>query len=233
MKFYRKIVILTGAGISVESGIEAFRAVDGLWENHRIEDVATLEAFTRNPVFVHHFYNLRRRQLLDGVQPNVAHRALANLSKRLPGRVVLITQNIDNLHQLAGSDPILPMHGELLKIRCKRTNSLFTCLGDSAPEDCCPCCGEAGNLRPHIVWFGEMPLFMGQIEKAIQYCDLFVAIGTSGNVYPAAGFAESARYYGAHTVELNLEPSATVSQFDEQHYGPATEVVPNYFSKLT
>jgi NAD-dependent deacetylase len=182
MTAFEKIVILTGAGISAESGVKTFRAADGLWENHRIEDVATSEAFIKNPTLVH--------------------------------------------------DPIFPMHGELLKIRCKQTQFLFDCLSDTSPVDHCNCCEVAGNLRPHVVWFGEMPLFMNEIETAIRNCDLFVAIGTSGNVYPAAGFVQTAKYYRAHTVELNLEPSVTGSLFDEQHYGLASQIVPEYFSNL-
>ena len=232
MKSYQSIVILTGAGISAESGIDTFRAADGLWENHRVEDVATPEAFIRDPELVHRFYNARRQQLLSGVKPNAAHLALAELSKALPGKVTLITQNIDNLHQNAGSNPIFPMHGELLRIRCKQTGELFECLTDISPKDPCPCCQQAGNLRPHVVWFGEMPLFMAEIERTLSRCDLFIAIGTSGNVYPAAGFVQTAKYFGAHTVELNLEPSTKGSLFDEQHYGPATKVVPEYITSI-
>ena len=229
---YRHIVILTGAGISAESGIKTFRASDGLWENHPVEDVATPEGFARNPALVHQFYNDRRRQLLSGITPNAAHQALAELNQHPDRQVTLVTQNIDNLHQRAGSDPIYPMHGELLKIRCQVTQQLFDCEQDTQPEDPCPCCQQPGNLRPHVVWFGEMPLYMEAIEHALSQCDLFVAIGTSGNVYPAAGFFQTAKYYGAHTVELNLEPSSNGSWFDEQHYGPATEIVPRFFSRL-
>ena len=224
---YNSIVILTGAGISAESGIQTFRASDGLWENHRVEDVATPEAFERNPELVHRFYNERRQFLLNGIQPNAAHQTLALLSQF--NNTTLITQNIDHLHQQAGSKNVYPMHGELLKIRCKVTQQLFDCSENTSPTDSCPCCGVAGNLRPHVVWFGEMPLYMNHIEHALQQCDLFVAIGTSGNVYPAAGFVQKAKYYGAHTVELNLEASPNGSLFGEQHYGPATELIPQYF----
>lgn len=227
-----KIVILTGAGISAESGIQTFRAADGLWENHRIEDVATPEAFIRDPELVHHFYNERRKHLLNGIQPNAAHLAIAEFAKQFDGSVTLITQNIDDLHQRAGSTQVFPMHGELLKIRCKKTNTIFDISEDSHPQETCPCCKQAGNLRPHIVWFGEMPLYMETIEQALCQCKLFIAIGTSGNVYPAAGFFQTAKYYHAHTVELNLEPSTIGSQFDEKIYGPATEVVPEYLKRL-
>jgi len=237
-KTYRNIVVLTGAGISAESGIQTFRAADGLWENHRIEDVATPEAFVRDPALVHQFYNERRRHLLNGIQPNRAHTALGALSKKLAesqqGKLTLITQNIDNLHQRAmGKDNVLPMHGELLTIRCQESEQLFPCLEDTSPEDHCPCCNKAGNLRPHIVWFGEMPLHMDQIEQALSQCDLFIAIGTSGNVYPAAGFFEIAKQFKAHTVELNLEFSTMGSRFSEQHYGPATEIVPEFLDSLS
>lgn len=229
---YESIVVLTGAGISAESGIQTFRAADGLWENHRVEDVATPEAFLRNPLLVHRFYNERRQYLLDGIKPNAAHHALGQFSQKHPGRLTLVTQNIDDLHQRANSDPIYPMHGELLKIRCKETGQLFESYEDSSPEDHCPCCDTAGNLRPHVVWFGEMPIYMAEINRALKHCDLFVAIGTSGNVYPAAGFVQTAKQRGAHTVELNLEPSVTESLFAEQHYGPATQIVPEFFDKL-
>ena len=230
---YSSIVVLTGAGISAESGIKTFRAADGLWENHRVEDVATPEAFVRDPVLVHRFYNERRRYLLNGIEPNEAHYSLAQLALLHKLRLTLVTQNIDDLHQRAGSTSIYPMHGELLKIRCKVTGQLFDCNHDTLADDPCPCCKLRGNLRPHVVWFGEMPLFMDKIEDALRECDLFVAIGTSGNVYPAAGFFQTAKFYGAHTVELNLEPSASGSLFDEQHYGPATEIVPSFFDSIT
>jgi len=229
---YNNIVVLTGAGISAESGIKTFRADDGLWENHRVEDVATPEAFVRDPELVHHFYNARRQQLLSGIVPNEAHYALADAASRLTGTFTLVTQNIDNLHQRAGSTSIYPMHGELLKMRCKETEQLFSCEENTSPSDLCPCCNQAGNLRPHIVWFGEMPLYMESIDSALQTCDLFVSIGTSGNVYPAAGFFQTAKWHGAHTVELNLEASSNGSQFDEQHYGAATTVVPAFFQQL-
>ena len=233
---YNRIVVLTGAGISAESGIKTFRAADGLWENHRVEDVATPEAYRRNPGVVHQFYNERRRHLLNGIKPNVAHTALAEFSRQLSDSsshsLTIVTQNIDNLHQLAGSRPLYPMHGELLKIRCKQSQQLFDCDVDTSPSDRCLCCHRVGNLRPHVVWFGEMPLYMDEIESALRQCDLFVAIGTSGNVYPAARFFQIAKQYGAHAVELNLEPSTSGSQFDEQHYGAATAIVPDFFKRL-
>lgn len=228
----KSIVVLTGAGISAESGIQTFRASDGLWENHRVEDVATPEAFVRNPALVHRFYNERRAHLLNGIKPNAAHTALAEFEQNFEGSFTLITQNIDDLHEQAGSRNLYHMHGELLKLRCADSGILYACAGPVSVEEACQCCDKTGRLRPHVVWFGEMPLYMQQIEAALSQCDIFVSIGTSGNVYPAAGFFQLAKAYGAHTVELNLEPSTSGSQFDEQHYGTATTKVPAYFNSL-
>ena len=228
----RAIVVLTGAGISAESGIQTFRAGGGLWEQHRVEDVATPEAFARDPALVHRFYNERRRQLLDGIEPNAGHAALAAFEAAFDGEFTLITQNIDNLHQRAGSRNPLHMHGELLKLRCAATGRLYPCREAVAVSRECPCCNRPGLLRPHVVWFGEMPLFMETITAALARCDLFIAIGTSGNVYPAAGFFQLASSAGARTVELNLEPSASGSQFDRQYYGPATTVVPAFLESI-
>lgn len=232
MTDYLNIVVLTGAGISAESGIRTFRDADGLWENHRLEDVATPEAFARDPQLVHRFYNERRAQLLDGVQPNLGHRALAQFERDFDGHFTLVTQNVDNLHEQAGSKNLLHMHGELMKMRCRHSGQVFDCSATTAENMVCDCCGVSGSLRPHIVWFGEMPLYMEQIEQRLMQCDLFISIGTSGNVYPAAGFFQMAKASGAHTVELNLEPSSNGSLFDEQHYGPATQVVAKYLERL-
>ena len=227
------IVILTGAGISAESGIRTFRATDGLWEDHRIEDVATPEAFDRNPRLVHSFYNQRRKQLLsDEVQPNPAHHALAKLEKEFPGKVLVVTQNIDNLHEQAGSDNLIHMHGELLNLRCQESGAVYRVEEESQPEDLCQCCGSSGNLRPDIVWFGELPMKMERIYTELEQCDLFVSIGTSGNVYPAAGFVEIANDTGALTVELNLEPSKVKSAFNHGVYGPASEVVTEFVADI-
>lgn len=230
---YQSIVVLTGAGISAESGIKTFRAADGLWENHRVEDVATPEAFRQNPEWVQAFYNQRRAHLLNGIKANAGHRALAEFSQKFKGSFTLITQNIDDLHERAGSRNVLHMHGELLKIRCQSSGQLWACDTSIRPEDKCLCCNELGNLRPHVVWFGEEPLYMDQIEKALSCCDLFVSIGTSGNVYPAAGFFQVAKINGAHTVELNLEPSANGSLFDETLYGLGSKTIPQYFESLS
>lgn len=227
------IVILTGAGISAESGIRTFRASDGLWEDHRVEDVATPEAFHRDPHLVHRFYNSRRNQLLsDPVKPNPAHMALAELEEKFPGKVLLVTQNIDNLHERSGSKNLIHMHGELLKLRCQESGVVYQITEDAQPEDICQCCGSSGNLRPDIVWFGEMPMHMETIYSALEECDLFISIGTSGHVYPAAGFVELASSCGALTVELNLEPSKKESAFDHHIYGLASDVVPEFVQDI-
>ena len=234
---HRNLVILTGAGISAESGVPTFRADDGLWMGHRIEDVATPEGFARDPARVQTFYNDRRRQL-PTVHPNAAHQALADLAARWDGQILLVTQNVDDLHDRAhAATPPAPgfalihMHGELLKAACTVTGRVCDWPGDLAADEPSPH-HPAGRLRPHIVWFGEMPLQMPRIETALARCDLFVSIGTSGSVWPAAGFVETAARAGARTVELNLEPSLGRRRFDEGRYGPATEVVPGFFGAL-
>ena len=228
------IVILTGAGISKESGLHTFRDPDGIWARYDISEVATPEAFINNPDLVHHFYNDRRANLLDpAVQPNTAHLALARLEAEWPGDVLLVTQNIDDLHDRAGSKNLIHMHGELLKIRCNHCDLLTNW---SEPLDQgipCPSCTKPGGLRPHVVWFGEMPLEMERIYTALANCGLFISIGTSGNVYPAAGFVQMAREEaGAETVELNLEPSNGATSFEYSRYGAASEIVPSFVSSL-
>lgn len=226
---YQNIVILTGAGISAESGIQTFRASDGLWHNHRIEEVATPQGFANNPALVHEFYNTRRQQLLDpAVQPNAAHLALAQLEREHSGNVLLVTQNVDDLHERAGSENLLHMHGELNKIRCNHCGMGYGCMEDIGAHTPCNSCGKTGGMRPHIVWFGEMPLYMRQIETALLHCDLFISIGTSGNVYPAAGFVEVARDSGAHTVELNLDPGSNSELFHQSINGLASQIVPAF-----
>lgn len=227
---YRSIVVLTGAGISAESGLKTFRDSGGLWEGHRVEDVATPEAFIRDPATVQQFYNLRRAQLLEAAAPNAAHHALARFESDFPGAFTLVTQNVDNLHERAGSLHVLHMHGELLKARCIDSERVFAWQEKITAQTRCPCCAQTGRLRPHIVWFGEIPLYMDEIEHALQGCDLFVSIGTSGQVYPAAGFVQLARARGADCVELNLEPSQGGSLFTEGHYGLATTVVRDFFA---
>ena len=227
------IVVLTGAGISAESGIRTFRAADGLWEDHRVEDVATPEAFERNPELVQRFYNERRKPILNGeVTANPAHQALAELEKKFEGNFLLVTQNIDNLHEQGGSKNILHMHGEILKMRCKLTDQVFDCADEINTSDICPCCSSQGTLRPHIVWFGEMPIGMEHIYSVLASCDLFISIGTSGNVYPAAGFVQIANQAGAKTLEINLEESEVASNFDEAIYGKAGEILPEWVGEF-
>ncbi|MEI8393913.1 MAG: NAD-dependent deacylase [Rhodospirillaceae bacterium] len=227
------IVVLTGAGISKESGLDTFRDADGIWAKVRLEDVATPQAFARNPVRVHEFYNARRRQLSSGtVEPNPAHRALAELETGWPGGVLLVTQNIDDLHERAGSRALIHMHGELLKARCLHCDLLRVWAGDMSVEDVCPGCGKRGGVRPDVVWFGEVPLEMERIFTALTRCGLFISIGTSGHVYPAAGFVDAAANRGAYTVELNLEPSSGASLFEECIRGPAGEIVPAFVRRL-
>ena len=231
------LVILTGAGISAESGVPTFRASDGLWEGHRIEEVATPEGFHTNPELVQTFYNMRRA-FLSKVQPNAAHEAIARLAAGWQGNLLLVTQNVDDLHDRAHAAippsegfELIHMHGELLKARCTASHKVVDWTGDLEPRQASPY-HPMGWMRPHIVWFGEMPIQMGHIHQVISQCDLFVSIGTSGNVYPAAGFVELAKDVGARTVELNLEPSLGARLFDEGYYGPATEVVPQFVDQL-
>lgn len=228
------LVVLTGAGISAESGLSTFRAQGGLWEEHRIEDVATPEAFDRQPALVYNFYNKRRQQLQsNSVQPNSAHFSLAKLEAQWPGPFLLITQNVDNLHERAGSRNLIHMHGELLKARCLNDGQIFSWEGDLNEESFCPHCQKQGQLRPHIVWFGEIPMELEQIQRALTNCDIFLSIGTSGSVYPAAGFVmEARRNQCQFCVEMNKDTSEIAQHFDEKLYGPATEIVPPFVEKL-
>ena len=219
------LVILTGAGVSAESGLSTFRAADGLWEGHRVEDVASPEGFARDPGLVHRFYNARRAQI-DTVAPNAAHVALAQLETGWGGDFLLVTQNIDDLHERAGSKRMIHMHGEGRRGWCLACGARFAWDGAMSSASACPRCDEAGQVRPDIVWFGELPYQMDAIEAALMECDLFVSIGTSGAVYPAAGFVQTAKYRGARTVEINLEPSQGSLFFDERRFGPASVEVP-------
>lgn len=221
------IVLLTGAGISAESGLPTFRGPDGLWEGHRVEDVASPEAFQGNPELVHRFYNLRRAALAT-VAPNAAHLALARLQREHPGAVTLVTQNVDDLHERAGSTGVLHMHGELRRFRCVRCDATGEWSGTMDTVTACPGCGQCGGMRPDIVWFGEMPYHLKQISEAIDAADVFCAIGTSGHVYPAAGFVAAARLAGARTFEINHAATLVSSDFTDHRTGPATVEVPRW-----
>jgi len=225
------IVILTGAGISAESGIATFRASDGLWEDHHVEDVATPEGFARDPALVQRFYDARRARLKE-VEPNAAHRALARLDAEWPGDLLIVTQNVDDLHERAGAKRLLHMHGELKSAWCLACDGRVAWEEELGHGPACPGCGTAGRLRPDIVWFGEMPYEMDRIDRALMKADLFVSIGTSGAVYPAAGFVQAARYCGARTIELNLEPSQGSIFFHETRIGRAGELVPAWVAEV-
>nr|WP_241664544.1 Sir2 family NAD+-dependent deacetylase [Ningiella ruwaisensis] len=227
------IVVLTGAGVSAESGISTFRDSNGLWENHRVEDVATPEGFARDPELVYRFYNQRRAQLLsDKIQPNAAHHALARLEQACSGNFTLVTQNVDDLHERAGSQNVLHMHGELLSAKCAQSEEAIRMHTPFDANSRCACCQPPNILRPDIVWFGEIPYHMDKIEAALIHCDLFISIGTSGKVYPAAGFVAFAKECGAKTVEINLEASERYSDFDLAIHGMASEKVPQYVDSL-
>lgn len=231
MSKIEKIVILTGAGISAESGIQTFRDAGGLWENYPVEQVATPEGFAADPKLVHRFYNLRRAALYS-VEPNAAHIALGKLQTKFDGDVTLVTQNVDDLHERGGSTDVIHMHGELLSAFCTACDHHWRQGENLTVETPCPACQTRGGPRPDIVWFGEMPYEMDRIERALQTCDLFVSIGTSGAVYPGAGFVQLAHMHGAQTLELNLEPSQGSAFFNETQYGPATQLVPAWVASF-
>jgi len=231
---FERIVVLTGAGVSAESGMGTFRDKGGIWTKHRLEDVATPEGFARDPALVHAFYNARRGAL-HAAAPNPAHRALARLeaiTQARGGRFVLVTQNVDDLHEKAGSSNVIHMHGELPSALGEACGDRMRWPHDLSTGSQCPVCGHGGKLRPDVVWFGEIPYRMDEIHDLLAACDLFVSIGTSGEVYPAAGFVHLARLAGAHTIELNLEPSQNARDFTEGRYGPASEVVAEWVGDL-
>ncbi len=234
MSNIRNIVILTGAGVSAESGIDTFRSANGsgggLWEQHRVEDVATPEAFARDPNLVLRFYDMRRAAIQTKL-PNAAHDALARLDAKWKGELLIVTQNVDDLHERAGARRVLHMHGEHLLAWCTACDERSRWRGSLIERPPCPVCG-ARSLRPDVVWFGEMPYRMDEIYAALRRCDLFVSIGTSGAVYPAAGFVRDARELGARTLELNLEPSQGSAWFHECRHGPASEVVPGWVEEI-
>jgi NAD-dependent deacetylase len=229
------IAVLTGAGISKESGIDTFRDAGGLWTRVNLEEVATIEAWHRDKKKVLDFYNETRGSLrAAGVAPNAAHEALARLEKEYDGEVTVITQNIDPLHELAGSRKVVHMHGREGEARCMTCQKVFPTDDDLTPASVCPNCKAVGELRPNIVWFGEMPHHLDEIYETLERCGLFLAIGTSGEVYPAAGFVLHVRRYRprAHTVEINLEPTGNETMFHEHIYGPATRTVPHYVARV-
>ncbi|HEX7741623.1 MAG TPA: NAD-dependent deacylase [Sphingobium sp.] len=230
MEDIRNIVILTGAGISAESGLATFRGPDGLWEGHRVEDVCTPEALARNPALVHRFYDERRAKLSE-VKPNPAHEALAALDAEWPGELLIVTQNVDDLHERAGTKRLIHMHGELRSALCAHCGKAAPWADPLPPGATCAGC-DRPSLRPDIVFFGEMPYEMDAIDEALRRADLFVSIGTSGAVYPAAGFVQTARHVGARTLELNLDPSAGSFYFEESRIGPASELAPAFVREL-
>ena len=230
MPSIKNIVVLTGSGISAESGVPTFRDKDGVWSKYDYRQVATPEGFAANPELVHEFYNVRRRGLVE-VEPNDAHHALAKLERAIElrgGRVTLVTQNVDDLHERAGSKNILHMHGEILKAICSICGDVREWLHDLSVDLVCASCKKSGGMRPYVVWFGEMPRFMDDVMDALMVADLFVSVGTSGSVYPAAGFVSEARALGVSTAELNLEPSENAQLFTNSRYGAATQVVPQW-----
>jgi len=231
MASYHRIVILTGAGLSAESGLGTFRDEGGIWTKHDLADIATPEGFARNPALVQDFYNARRSQAAEAL-PNAAHLALARLESEHASAVLTVTQNVDCLHEAAGTSELIHMHGELFKTWCPACDWRDAWRNDITPQTPCPACGKTGSLRPDVVWFGEMPYRMDEIYSALGACDLFISIGTSGSVYPAAGFVVEAASARARTVELNLEPSEGASLFDDARHGPATEVVPAFIDHL-
>ena len=227
----QNIVILTGAGISAESGLDTFRGPGGLWEGHRVEDICTPEALEANRALVLDFYD-QRRAALHTVHPNPAHEALARLDREWRGELLIVTQNVDDLHERGGAKRMLHMHGELMSGLCEACGARARFGGAMLDDPTCGACGAVGTIRPDIVFFGEMPYAMERIEAAVAEADLFVSIGTSGAVYPAAGFVQTARHYGAATLELNLEPSAGSFYFDESRQGPASLLVPAWVDEM-
>lgn len=230
-KTYRHILVLTGAGISAESGLATFRSSNGLWNNHRVEDVATIEAFEKNPAYVHAFYNEMKSELL-AAKPNPAHLALARLQKEYPEKVIIVTQNVDTLHEKAGSKDVFHIHGQINQAVCLNCGQIMETWDDVDTETICPHCGISGMFKPNIVFFGESLLCMEAVERALRTCDLFISIGTSGVVYPAAGFVQTAKYYGAESIEFNLENTSNNFLFDRHVYGKCGDTLPEFVDEL-
>lgn len=228
---YKHILFLTGAGISAESGLSTFRSENGLWNNHRVEDVATIEAYLRNPDYVHQFYNDMRPELLKA-EPNPAHLAITELQNNHPAEVNVVTQNVDTLHEKAGNTNIYHIHGQINQIVCMNCGHVFETWGDVSSEDKCEKCGITGMLKPNIVFFGENLLYMNKVDELLKSCDLFISVGTSGVVYPAAGFVQIAKMFGADTMELNMEQTSNNRLFDRHIYGPAGTTLPILVKEL-
>ena len=230
-KSYKSIVVLTGAGISAESGLATFRSSNGLWNNHRVEDVATIEAFQRNPEFVHDFYNQMKSELL-AAKPNPAHLALTKLQNNYPAPVSIITQNVDTLHEKAQSRNIYHIHGQINQAVCLNCGHVLETWNDVTTETVCPQCSVAGMMKPNIVFFGENLLYMDKVERLLSSCDLFLSIGTSGVVFPAAAFVQTAKLYGAETYEFNLEKTSNNFYFDHHIFGKAGDTLPPFVDEL-
>ena len=231
MRKYKKILFLTGAGISAESGISTFRSENGLWNNHRVEDVATIEAYYKNQDYVHDFYNNMRPDLWNS-KPNDAHLAITKLQQNYDGEVYIVTQNIDTLHEKAKNKNIYHIHGQINQIVCMNCGNIYETWGDVTSESICCNCNLMGTLKPNIVFFGEYPLYMDKVENLLRICDLFISVGTSGVVYPAAGFVQTAKYYGADTIEINLEPTSNNLYFDKHIVGKAGIELPRLVDAL-
>ena len=231
MQNYKNIVILTGAGISAESGLATFRASNGLWNNHRVEDVATIEAFERNPAYVHEFYNELKKELVKA-EPNPAHLAITRLQNEYPANISVVTQNVDTLHEKAGNKNIYHVHGQINQAVCLNCGHILETFGDVDTETACQNCGIAGMMKPNIVFFGENLLYMDKVDDLLRHCDMFLSIGTSGVVFPAAAFVQTAKYYGAATFEFNLEPTSNNFYFDKHIFGPAGTTLPAFVDEM-
>ncbi len=232
MNNFRNIVILTGAGISAESGLATFRATNGLWNNHKVEDVATIEAFQRNPAYVHEFYNELKKELMKA-KPNVAHMAITRLQQEYnAARVSVITQNVDTLHEKAGNKDVCHIHGQIDQAVCLNCGHILQGFGDVDTETICPQCQVSGMMKPNIVFFGENLLCIDKVDDLLRHCDLFLSIGTSGVVFPAAAFVQTVKYYGATTIEFNLEPTSNNFYFDKHIMGPAGTTLPAFVDEL-
>ncbi len=230
-KIYKNIVILTGAGISAESGLATFRSSNGLWNNHKVEDVASIEGFERNPALVHDFYNNLKTEIQQA-KPNPAHLAITKLQQKYPATISVITQNVDTLHEKANNENIYHIHGQINQAVCLNCGQILETFGDVDTETTCSSCQTTGMMKPNIVFFGENLLHMNKVERLLQNCDLFISIGTSGVVFPAAAFVQTAKYYGADTWEFTLEPTANNYYFDHHIYGSAGQTLPPFIDNL-